>query len=162
MLLVFLAPPAWHCQVRTQTPPAPVCTTGHFKCSDKVMVGRPANTDELARLVQVWKSLIATMRPAGRMLGTSTGVEALLCCYFAGQPACLAWCRVQSQQQQHDTNSPLPHNAAQPNSAWAPLFPLCHQGYDRVKAVGVGHSWWKEQFCAGKGTDSINIVTTEL
>lgn len=26
---------------------------GHFKCDNKVMVGRPANLDELARLVQV-------------------------------------------------------------------------------------------------------------
>ena len=36
------------------------------------------------------------------------------------------------------------------------------QGYDKVKAVGVGHSWWKEQFCAGAGSKAINIVTTEL
>lgn len=36
------------------------------------------------------------------------------------------------------------------------------QGFDRVKAVGVGHSWWKEQFCAGDSDKSINIVLTEL
>ena len=42
------------------------------------------------------------------------------------------------------------------------LLCTCAQGYDRVKAVGVGHSWWKEQFCAGNATNAINIVTTEL
>lgn len=36
------------------------------------------------------------------------------------------------------------------------------QAYDRVKAVGVGHSWWREQFCAGNSSRAINIVTTEL
>jgi hypothetical protein len=36
------------------------------------------------------------------------------------------------------------------------------QGYERVKAVGVGHSWWAEQFCAGGDASAINIVTTEL
>ena len=34
--------------------------------------------------------------------------------------------------------------------------------YPRVKAVGVGHSWWAEQFCAGSDNSSINIVMTEL
>ena len=34
--------------------------------------------------------------------------------------------------------------------------------FDRVKASGVGHSWWKEQFCAGNDSRSINIVMTEL
>ena len=34
--------------------------------------------------------------------------------------------------------------------------------YARAKGVGVGHSWWGEQFCSGNDTDSINIVTTEL
>lgn len=34
--------------------------------------------------------------------------------------------------------------------------------YTHVKGVGVGHSWWGEQFCSGNDTDSINIVTTEL
>jgi hypothetical protein len=43
-----------------------------------------------------------------------------------------------------------------------PLLCTCAQGYGRVKAVGVGHSWWKEQFCAGNATNAINIVTTEL
>jgi hypothetical protein len=28
--------------------------------------------------------------------------------------------------------------------------------------VGVGHSWWKEQFCAGDNSSAINIVMTEL
>lgn len=34
--------------------------------------------------------------------------------------------------------------------------------YDRVKGVGVGHSWWREQFCSGNDSTSINIVMTEL
>ena len=37
--------------------------------------------------------------------------------------------------------------------------------YGQVKAVGVGHSWWAHQFCAGgadDGENAINIVTTEL
>lgn len=42
------------------------------------------------------------------------------------------------------------------------LFVHVLQMYDHVKAVGVGHSWWKEQFCAGSDSKSINIVTTEL
>jgi hypothetical protein len=33
--------------------------------------------------------------------------------------------------------------------------------YPRVKASGVGHSWWKEQFCAGSNGSALNIVTTE-
>jgi FAD/FMN-containing dehydrogenase len=34
--------------------------------------------------------------------------------------------------------------------------------YDQVKAVGVGHSWWQEQFCAGSDSNSADIVMTEL
>ncbi len=34
--------------------------------------------------------------------------------------------------------------------------------YKKVRGVGVGHSWWQEQFCAGEGDDSIEIVTTEI
>eukprot|EP01023_Acetabularia_acetabulum_P065410 TRINITY_DN8655_c0_g1_i3.p1 TRINITY_DN8655_c0_g1~~TRINITY_DN8655_c0_g1_i3.p1 ORF type:complete len:582 (+),score=94.72 TRINITY_DN8655_c0_g1_i3:131-1876(+) len=34
--------------------------------------------------------------------------------------------------------------------------------FDRVKGVGVGHSWWKEQFCSGADSASINMVMTEL
>lgn len=34
--------------------------------------------------------------------------------------------------------------------------------FDKVKAVGVGHSWWKEQFCSGANDTSINVVMTEL
>lgn len=34
--------------------------------------------------------------------------------------------------------------------------------FDRVKAVGVGHSWNKEQFCSGSDDRSIDIVMTEL
>ena len=34
--------------------------------------------------------------------------------------------------------------------------------YQQVKAVGVGHSWWKEQFCSGNDSSAINIVMTEL
>lgn len=34
--------------------------------------------------------------------------------------------------------------------------------FPRVKASGVGHSWWKEQFCSGNTSDSINVLTTEL
>ena len=34
--------------------------------------------------------------------------------------------------------------------------------FPRVKANGVGHSWWQEQFCSGNSSDSINIVMTEL
>ena len=34
--------------------------------------------------------------------------------------------------------------------------------YDEVKGVGVGHSWWGQQFCSGNSSQSINIVTTEL
>ena len=36
------------------------------------------------------------------------------------------------------------------------------QAYDQVKAVGVGHSWWQEQFCAGPDERSADIVMTEL
>lgn len=34
--------------------------------------------------------------------------------------------------------------------------------YDHVKAVGVGHSWWKEQFCPAGTSGSIGITLTEL
>ncbi|MCJ1422974.1 hypothetical protein MMC29_000855 [Sticta canariensis] len=34
--------------------------------------------------------------------------------------------------------------------------------YDKVKGVGIGHSWWQQQFCSGNDSLSINIVTTEL
>lgn len=36
--------------------------------------------------------------------------------------------------------------------------------HDHVKAVGVGHSWWMEQFCSGPNqtASNIDIVTTEL
>ena len=31
-----------------------------------------------------------------------------------------------------------------------------------VRASGVGHSWWQEQFCAGNTSEAIQIVMTEL
>jgi hypothetical protein len=34
--------------------------------------------------------------------------------------------------------------------------------FPHVKASGVGHSWWKEQFCSGADDKSINLVMTEL
>jgi len=34
--------------------------------------------------------------------------------------------------------------------------------FPRVKGVGVGHSWWQQQFCAGNTSDAINIVLTEM
>jgi hypothetical protein len=34
--------------------------------------------------------------------------------------------------------------------------------FDRVKAVGVGHSWWQEQFCSGSDENAVNLVMTEL
>ncbi|EFN59179.1 hypothetical protein CHLNCDRAFT_138071 [Chlorella variabilis] len=33
--------------------------------------------------------------------------------------------------------------------------------FPQVKASGVGHSWWREQFCAGNDSRAVNIVTTE-
>eukprot|EP00210_Caulerpa_lentillifera_P006113 g5840.t1 len=36
------------------------------------------------------------------------------------------------------------------------------RSYRKVKAVGVGHSWWKEQFCSGEDENAVNIVMTEL
>ena len=36
------------------------------------------------------------------------------------------------------------------------------EAFARVKAVGVGHSWWAQQFCSGIHSDAINIVMTEL
>ena len=35
-------------------------------------------------------------------------------------------------------------------------------GHQHVKAVGVGHSWWQEQFCSGTDGSALNVVTTEL
>lgn len=34
--------------------------------------------------------------------------------------------------------------------------------YDRVQAVGVGHSWNKGQFCAQQNGSSVDIVLTEI
>jgi hypothetical protein len=34
--------------------------------------------------------------------------------------------------------------------------------FDRVKASGVGHSWWKEQFCSGNDSTAVNLVMTEI
>lgn len=34
--------------------------------------------------------------------------------------------------------------------------------FDRVKANGVGHSWWMQQFCSGSNDTDINIVMTEF
>jgi hypothetical protein len=34
--------------------------------------------------------------------------------------------------------------------------------FPRVKAAGLGHSWWSEQFCAGNTSSALNIVMTEL
>ena len=34
--------------------------------------------------------------------------------------------------------------------------------FPRVKASGVGHSWWSEMFCAGDDENSVNIVLTEM
>jgi len=36
------------------------------------------------------------------------------------------------------------------------------QAYDHVKAVGVGHSWWQQQFCSGADSSSVNIVLTQM
>ena len=36
------------------------------------------------------------------------------------------------------------------------------QQYDHVKAVGVGHSWWQQQFCSGSDSSSVNIVLTQM
>lgn len=36
------------------------------------------------------------------------------------------------------------------------------KGFDLVRGVGVGHSWFEQLFCAGNTTDSIDIVLTEL
>lgn len=32
----------------------------------------------------------------------------------------------------------------------------------KAQAVGMGHSWWKEPFCAAEGAEGLNVVTTEL
>ncbi len=34
--------------------------------------------------------------------------------------------------------------------------------FEFVKAVGVGHSWWQEQFCSGDDENAVNLVMTEL
>lgn len=34
--------------------------------------------------------------------------------------------------------------------------------FPKVKAAGVGHSWWPEQLCAGNTSDAIQVVTTEF
>ena len=34
--------------------------------------------------------------------------------------------------------------------------------FDRVKAVGVGHSWWQQQFCSGSDASAVNIALTQL
>ena len=34
--------------------------------------------------------------------------------------------------------------------------------YDQVKASGVGHSWWQQQFCSGSNSNAVNIVLTQL
>ena len=34
--------------------------------------------------------------------------------------------------------------------------------FPRVKANGVGHSWWALQFCSGDNDTAINVVMTEL
>eukprot|EP00884_Botryococcus_braunii_P005943 jgi/Botrbrau1/1534/Bobra.0107s0022.1 len=36
------------------------------------------------------------------------------------------------------------------------------QDFEKVKGVGVGHSWWQQQFCAGTNDTAIQIVTTEI
>ncbi len=36
------------------------------------------------------------------------------------------------------------------------------KNFERVKGVGVGHSWSQGFFCAGDDADSIDIVLTEL
>ncbi|KAL6772376.1 hypothetical protein ACKKBG_A29975 [Auxenochlorella protothecoides x Auxenochlorella symbiontica] len=36
------------------------------------------------------------------------------------------------------------------------------ESFPKVKANGVGGSWWKQNFCAGNDSQSINIVMTEL
>jgi hypothetical protein len=34
--------------------------------------------------------------------------------------------------------------------------------FPHVKASGVGHSWWQQQFCSGNTSDAINVLTTEI
>ena len=34
--------------------------------------------------------------------------------------------------------------------------------FSRVKAVGVGHSWWQQQFCAGTEPTALGLVLTEF
>jgi hypothetical protein len=43
-----------------------------------------------------------------------------------------------------------------------PLLLLLLQSFPKVNAVGVGHSWWRQNFCSGTNSSAINIVTTEL
>ena len=34
--------------------------------------------------------------------------------------------------------------------------------FARVKGVGVGHSWWQQQFCAGTAPTALGVVLTEV
>lgn len=34
--------------------------------------------------------------------------------------------------------------------------------FPKVKANGIGCSWWAQQFCSGNTSDAINIVMTEF
>ena len=34
--------------------------------------------------------------------------------------------------------------------------------FPAVKGVGVGHSWWQQQFCSGNTTEAVGIVLTDL
>ena len=34
--------------------------------------------------------------------------------------------------------------------------------FPRVKASGVGHSWWGDMFCSGDDEDSVNVLLTEI
>jgi hypothetical protein len=45
------------------------------------------------------------------------------------------------------------------NSAFSKIIVIY---YALFAGVGSGHSWSKEQFCAGKDAQSIDIVMTEL
>jgi len=33
------------------------------------------------------------------------------------------------------------------------------RGAARVKATGLGHSWWRDNFCAGDAPSSVNVMT---
>jgi hypothetical protein len=34
--------------------------------------------------------------------------------------------------------------------------------YPRVKANGLGHSWWQEQFCSGNTSTALNMMMTSI